>query len=402
MTSVAHHSKTHEPAAKQTATPMISVIMPVRNEAAHIHDTLMQLVKQDYPADAFEILVVDGESTDKTCSLVESIARRYPQVRLLNNPKRWSSAARNVGVQAARGELILIVDGHCEVPDEHLLQAVASAFERSGADCLGRPQPLDVHRASTLQRAIAAARSSWLGHHPSSFIYSSKEQTVPAHSVAVAYRREVFDEVGLFDDSFDACEDVELNHRVDKAGLRCLFTPKIAVRYEPRNSLRGLFRQLVRYGRGRVRLLRKHHDTLSWPALVPAFFLIGLVVGLPLSFVAAPFAWIYCSVLALYLFFVLSTSLGLAAYTQDWRMAPWLPVVFVTVHLGSGYGLIREAIWPGRNKFGGNGNKPTADSATEQPEADVEPGKAANDGHDLNDTETLKQDASAHPSNSVN
>lgn len=355
------------------SSPMISVVMPVRNEAAHIHETLTQLVKQDYPANAFEVLVVDGESTDNTRSLVESIARRHPQVKLLHNPRRWSSSARNIGIRAAQGDLVLIVDGHCEIPDEYLLRAVADAFERSEADCLGRPQPLDVRKASPLQRAIAAARSSWLGHHPASFIYTEREQFVPAHSVAVAYRREVFDQVGLFDESFDACEDVELNHRVDKAGMRCLFTPEIAVRYEPRSSLRGLFRQLVRYGRGRIRLLRKHHDTLSWPALVPAFFLLGLVAGLPLSFLAAPLAWIYFSVLGLYAFFVLGVSLGQAAYKQDWLIIPWLPPIFVTIHLATGWGLIREALLPGRNKFAKAGTSAADAPAARQPSEPEQP-----------------------------
>ena len=350
MTISAQQSQTTPKEAPSDA-PMISVIMPVRNEAKHIHDTLTQIIKQDYPVDAFEVLVVDGESTDGTRAIVEALAKKHPQVRLLANPNRWSSAARNVGVQAAKGNLILIVDGHCHVPDEHLLEAVADAFKRSGADCLGRPQPQDIQNASSLQRAIAAARSSWLGHHPSSFIYSSEERIVPAHSVAVAYRKEVFDDVGLFDESFDACEDVELNHRVDQANLRCLFTPKIAVHYEPRGSLRGLFRQLVRYGRGRVRLLRKHKDTLSLASLVPALFLLGLVVGLPLSLAAAPLAWVYWGVLGLYAFAIISVSLGLAAFTQDWRVSLWAPAVFVTIHIATGWGLIREAILPGRNPF---------------------------------------------------
>ena len=361
MTISAKSARWNAPRETTAKTPFLSVIVPVRNEAKHIHETLTQLIKQDYPSDAFEVLVVDGESTDSTRNIVTEFSRRHPQVRLLENPKRWSSAARNVGIRAAQGELILIVDGHCEVPDEYLFHAVVDAFERSGADCLGRPQPLDVNRASTLQRAIAAARSSWLGHHPSSFIYSSEEQLVPAHSVAVAYRRDVFNQVGYFDESFDACEDVELNHRVDKADLSCLFTPKIAVRYEPRSSLRGLFRQLVRYGRGRIRLLRKHRETFSLPALVPALFLIGLVVGLPLSFVAAPFAWIYLGVLALYAFAVGAVSLGLAAFTQDLRVLPWLPPVFLTIHMACGWGVIREAILPGRNKFA-SGKKQAAET----------------------------------------
>src|SRR5207302_8409198 len=142
---------------------------------------------------------------------------------------------------------------------------------------VGRPQPLDVSRATPLQRAVATARASRLGHHPDSHIYSDREGFVPPQSVAVAYRREVFERVGLFDEAFDACEDVELNHRVARAGLRCFFTPRIQVRYQPRGTLAGLFRQMVRYGRGRVRLLRKHPDTFSLKSLAPAACLPGSV-----------------------------------------------------------------------------------------------------------------------------
>src|SRR5262249_37322445 len=154
---------------------------------------------------------------------------------------------------------------------------VADAFRRSGADCIGRPQPLDVREATTFQRAVAAARSSWLGHHPDSYIYASAEGFVPPPSVALAYRREVFERVGLFGGRFDACEDVEFNHRVARAGLRCFFTPRVAARYVPRGSVRGLFRQMVRYGRGRVRLARKHSDTVSPRGFMPALFVFGLI-----------------------------------------------------------------------------------------------------------------------------
>ena len=149
------------------------------------------------------------------------------QVRLLENEGRLSSAGRNVAVRAARGEIVLLVDGHCRIDDPWHLAEAASAFARSGADCLGRPQSLDVTGATALQRAVAAARSSRLGHHPSSHIYSDREGFVPPQSVAVAYRRSVFETVGLFDEAFDACEDVEFNHRAARAGLRCYFTPRV-------------------------------------------------------------------------------------------------------------------------------------------------------------------------------
>ena len=108
-----------------------------------------------------------------------------------------------------------------ELANPDHLQAIAAAFARSGAlHCLGRPQPLDESRANPLQKAIAAARNSRLGHHPDSFIYSAEERFVSPQSVAVAYRRDVFERVGLFDETFDACEDVEFNHRVAR-GAAC-------------------------------------------------------------------------------------------------------------------------------------------------------------------------------------
>src|SRR5262245_55988865 len=178
----------------------------------------------------------------------------HPNLRVLDNPGRLSSSGRNAGIRAARGDILVIVDGHCELENKTYLRELANAFEQSGAECVGRPQPLDVSAATPLQQAIAAARSSRLGHHPASHIYSNAPGFVRPQSVAVAYRRSVFGTIGMFDESFDACEDVEFNHRLDRAGLRCFFTPKVAVHYFPRSSLRGLVRQMIRYGRGRVRL----------------------------------------------------------------------------------------------------------------------------------------------------
>ena len=243
-----------------------------------------------------------------------------------------------------RGKFILIVDGHCELDDRQYLTKLVAAFERSGADCIGRPQPQDVRSATGLQRAIAAARSSPLGHHPDSFIYSGREQFVPAHSVAVAYRRSVFDHVGLFDERFDACEDVELNHRIDQAGLRCLLSPDAMIRYEPRSTLGGLYRQLLRYGRGRVRLLRKHPDTLSLKTLAPAVAIAAGILGLLASLVWS-WAGIACLVGAtLYLLAIGVASLAAAPAVFPWPAPLWLPVVFVVIHVAAGTGELIELI----------------------------------------------------------
>lgn len=312
----------------------------------------MQLLTQSYDPACFEILVVDGQSTDGTQELVRKLADSYPNVQLLDNPHRLSSAARNIGIRHASGDILLIVDGHCELQDDRLLANVAEAFKTSDADCVGRPQPLEMRAATCLQRAIAAARSSWLGHHPDSFIYSDQAQFVPAASVAVAYRRSVFDQVGYFDESFDACEDYEFNTRCDKAGLRCYFAPKAAVSYQPRSALRGLFKQLFRYGRGRIRLMRKHPETFSLRTLLPALLVAGTLLGLLLAPFSTTLAVIWLAALAFYATVVLAVSLQVAIRHRDLPTAAWLPLVFPTIHFASGMGLLCEFLSPCRRQKG--------------------------------------------------
>lgn len=331
--------------ADGTTSFFISVVVPIRNEERFIASTLDALLEQDYPDNAFEILVVDGESTDATRDIVTSYAERFPNVHLLHNPKKWSSAARNLGVTSAQGDAIVIVDGHCEFVDNKYLRNVEKAFLRPDIDCLGRPQCLEVSNGNSLQQAIAAARSSRLGHHPDSFIYSDEERLVPAHSVAVAYRKSVFDAVGMFDESFDACEDVEFNHRIDKAGLTCLLAPDILLRYYPRASLKGLFRQMARYGRGRVRLFRKHAETLSLKSFVPAVFICFLLLGGVAAALLPILQLPYFMVIAAYVGIVLYFSAATAIKERRLRLLWLLPCVFGAIHFGAGYGSLKELLF---------------------------------------------------------
>jgi succinoglycan biosynthesis protein ExoA len=328
------------PETLRTDTPSVSVLVPVRNESRYIDRTLKQLLAQDYDPDRFEVIVVDGESTDDTCEQVQKYARRYDNVHLLSNPRLLSSSARNIGIRQARGDIVLIVDGHCEAEDPQFIRKLADAFTVSGADCVGRPQPLDTARASIFQRAVAAARHSLLGHHPSSYVYSSKPRFVPATSVAVAYRRDVFSEIGYFDEDFDACEDVELNYRLDRAGFRCYFAPETAVHYVPRRSLRDVFCQMMRYGQGRARLLRKHPSTFSLKTLAPSLFLLTCCAGLGLSWLSFWPAAACFALLAVYATAVLAASLAIAVRRRDSKILPRLPAVFAAIHAGAGVGIL--------------------------------------------------------------
>ncbi|MGE4441528.1 MAG: glycosyltransferase [Desulfomicrobium sp.] len=324
--------------------------MPVRNEARFIADTLGQLRSQDYPKDRFEILVADGMSNDGTREIVSRIAEEDSRVRLLDNPKKRSSAGRNVGFRAGQGDYFVVVDGHCHIPDDKFLRNISDCFEKSGAHCLGRPQPLDPPDLTPFQKSVALARASRLGHGGDSLIYGDFEGFASPVSNGAAYRREVFEKVGYVDEDFDACEDVEFNYRVEKAGLKAYTSPKLTVRYYPREKLSALVGQMRRYGRGRTRLYRKHPALLSSSAMVPACFAGGVaaflaLLGLDLTFGLSAFLS--------FVFFVL--GLALLAYAVLVGMATVricrehggehafrLPLVFLAVHGGLGLGMWEE------------------------------------------------------------
>jgi succinoglycan biosynthesis protein ExoA len=242
-----------------------------------------------------------------------------------------------------RGDAIVVVDGHCRVPNDQYLNNVATAFRESGAECLGRPQPLGDEQPTAFQQAVSVARSSRLGHNPDSDIYSSDPKFVEPQSTAIAYKREVFERVGLFDERFDACEDVEFNTRVHAAGFRCWFDPKLAIVYHPRSSWRGLFKQLARYGAGRAKLAAKHPNSITPPALVPPLWIAWLALGGLLSLAVPAFAWLYFASIVLYALAIVGGSLALAR-AQSPRVAVRLPGVFLGIHFGFGWGFLREAV----------------------------------------------------------
>ena len=321
--------------------PTVSIIVPIRNEAHFIAATLRSLLEQDFPRDEFEVLVADGGSTDETVSIVRGLQGEFPNLRLFFNPSRISSAARNLAIRHMAGRYAVIVDGHCHIPDRQYLRNVVDAFESTGADTLGRPQPLDAPNPSPFQRAVAVARASRLGHNPESDIFSDEAKFVPPQSTAIAYRREVFHRVGLFDERFDACEDVEFNHRVHAAGLTCFFSPKLKVVYHPRGSWKGLFVQLGRYGSGRARLAAKQIESLTLPALVPPLWVLWLLLAPLVCLVLPQFAWVYLGSIALY-----AAVLGAGSWWLG-RKLPWavrwqVPLVFVGIHFGFAWGFGRE------------------------------------------------------------
>lgn len=311
--------------------PLVTLIVPIRNERHHIRACLESIRSQTYPPHRLECLVVDGQSDDGTVDIVRRLMAEDARIALLENPLRTMPHGLNNGIQAARGSLIGVVSGHSVLPDTYVAELV-DRLQSTGAWSVGGR----IVRTATgpLHQAIARATGSRLGVGDSRHNYADRAQWVET-AFPGFWRREVFDRVGAFDPAMTANEDNELSYRIRAAGGRIWYDPSIAVEYVPRGTLGGLFHQYRAYACGKVRVYRKHRGGLGWRHLVPGTWVAVLFLGV----VTAPFAWLAAAGLALavttYVIVVSVVSLRLSGGgTSAWMVA----LALATMHLGYGIG----------------------------------------------------------------
>lgn len=318
--------------------PDLTIVMPVRNEAASILDVLGQIFAQTLPPSRFEVLVVDGFSEDGTRNLVRNFAHEHPNVFLLDNPQFISGAARNIGVQHASAPHILFIDGHCHLESRELLAATLAAFQR-GERVLSRPQPLATEGVTPFQAAAALARNSCLGHQVGSRIFSDEDHHCNPLSAGCAYERAFYLSLGGIDEDFDAGEDLEFNLRAHQAGAEALHSHLFTVTYTPRGQWWALFRQLYRYGYGRARMARKHPGNTSPLALALGLMSLASVLMPAVALVWRPAGAPWLAGLGIY--GVVCVLVGFwQARLRGPAMALRIAACLPAIHLGAGLGYV--------------------------------------------------------------
>ena len=317
--------------------PFVSVIMPVRNEAAFIERSLGAVVDQDYPLERFDILVVDGMSDDGTREKVKRLrtVSPHPVIRLLDNPGRTAPHALNVGLASATGEVIVRVDGHCEIAGDYLTRSV-EALQAHEAGCVGGP--IETIGEDAISETIAVAMSSRFGVGASPFRVGS-DRARDVDSVAFpAWPRAVMEAAGPFDEELVRNQDDEYNYRLRKLGYRIHLVPEIRCLYYSRGSLKSLWRQYFQYGFWKVRVLQKHPRQMKLRQFVPPALVAYLLATAALA------VWIPAGALALaagaglYLVAVAVATAGTARRAR--RFAVLLPVIFACLHLSYGAGFL--------------------------------------------------------------
>jgi succinoglycan biosynthesis protein ExoA len=316
--------------------PFVSVIVPLRNEERYIGGCLRSLAAQDYPRDRFEVLVVDGGSTDGSLRVAEDMARETGlPLRLLSNPGRSTPCGLNTGIAQARGEVVARVDAHAEVDRRFLAESV-SALLKSGADAVGGP--IRSVGDGLVGGAIALAMSSPFGVGNAAFRYSQEEQFTDTVAFPT-YRRGVFERLGLFAEDLEWGEDDEFHYRLGDAGGRILLTPRVASTYFTRSSLGALARQYFRYGRVKAEVLRRHPRRTRLRQLVPGAFVLGLGATGALATMRGLFVLPLATLAGAYGLASLAASLR-ATGRGNRRYLPVLPVAFACLHLSYGLGFL--------------------------------------------------------------
>ncbi len=309
------------------------------NEERTVARTLDSLLAQEFDGE-LEIVVADADSTDRSLEIVRERQQRAGHIVLARNPSRNTAVGRNICLRRCRGEIAVNFNAHAVAPEgflKTLVRKLRQAPEDVAAVGAGNVAPGE---ESLSGRIIAVVNASLLGAGKGdAFANYSREQEVPSIAFA-AYRTEVLERVGGFDETLWVGQDYELNYRLREAGYKIIFTPDTVVYRFNRSSLGKYWRQMFRYGIARSLILRKHPDSLRWLYLVPGLFSIYVVLGL-LSSLAVPalLPW-YGGSLALYAACCWLSSLLLS---RDPRLVALSPIFYFTVHFGYGTGLLRGA-----------------------------------------------------------
>jgi glycosyltransferase involved in cell wall biosynthesis len=250
--------------------PLVSIIIPCRNEEQFIGKCINSIIAQDYPKDKLEVLAIDGMSEDGSKDIIMDYQRQYPFVRLLTNTKRIIPAALNIGIRNATGEIIVRMDAHAEYTTDYLLKSI-EVLEKSGADVAGGVVVNCVSDNLMVARAIALITNHPFGVGSSPF----RTRKTPGFVDSVVFgtfRRSVFERFGLFDERFTRNQDSEMWGRIIKNGGKIFLDPSIKVYYFNQPSLKGFVKQAIWTGMWIPITSKLRKGVMRWRHYAPLCF----------------------------------------------------------------------------------------------------------------------------------
>lgn len=312
----------------------ISVIIPIYNEEKYIDDCITSMLEQDYPKDSMEWFFVDGMSKDTTREILGEYQNRYPAlIHVLDNPNKTVPYAMNIGIQAAKGEYIIRLDAHAEYAEDYFSKCI-EILERTGADNVGGV--LETKAKNPKGRVIAKMLSSKFGVGDAQFRTNGSDgyvDTVPFG----AFRREVFEKVGLYDERLTRNQDSELNYRIIQNGGKIFLSREIHLAYYCRDTVKELVRMATMNGKWNIITSKLCPGSMRLRHFIPCLFVLSLI-GLPfLGLFWSPFWWLLVVELLIYLVLDVMFSVKASTVIGDFFK---LIGLFPLFHISYGWGSI--------------------------------------------------------------
>ena len=323
-----------------TGPETVSIVIPCYNEEQTIELLLAAVNRQTYPREQMEIILADGQSTDRTREKILQFQAEHPEllVRLVDNPRRIIPAGVNLAIQAASGDFIVRLDAH-SVPEESYIQRSVDHLKAGRGENVGGLWLIQPGKPGWVAQSIAVAAAHPLGVGDARYRYSTiagEVDTVPFG----AFNRNLFDRIGYYDETLAANEDYEFNARIRANGGKIFFDPAIRTQYFARPTLNALAKQYWRYGFWKWRMLRRFPGTLRWRQAIPPVFVLGSLLLLVLSIWFAPARTMLALGIGLYLALLFAASLPYARRYQDSRLLLGIPLAITTMHYSWGGGFL--------------------------------------------------------------
>lgn len=317
--------------------PVLSVIIPVFNEEKYIAKCLDSILEQDFPKEDMELLLCDGMSQDRTREIIADYQKKHRWIQLLDNPKRIAPCAMNVGIEAAKGEIIMRLDAHASYQPDYF-SVLVNGVKRLRADNVGTVCKTDVLNKTPKTLAIREVLCNKFGVGNSTFRTGiDKEQEVETVPFG-CWPREVFDKYGKYDERLVRNQDIELNKRILRGGGKIYILPDTYCTYLARETWAGLSKN--NYGNGKWNILTVYYtktfSSLSLRHFIPLMFFLSLIVPLLMSFIWWPFALISGTSLIAYTVLLSAVSLRLSVEKRLNFFC--LLITFFVLHLSYGWG----------------------------------------------------------------
>lgn len=325
----------------------VSFCIVALNEEAFLPSLFRDIENQDYPHQLIEIIFVDSGSTDNTRKLMNEFAQKrndFSKVKIFDNPKQCQASGWNIAIREARNDIIFRIDAHSKIPSDFVKKNVEVI--QSGENVSGGPRPCISVDQSKWGNTLLTADNSMFGSGIATFKHSTKKRYVNTvfHG---AYRREVFEKAGLFNENLGRTEDNEMHYRIRQAGFNICYSPDIISYQYCRNTWRGMLKQKFGNGYWIGLTLGVCPKCFSVYHFVPMCFVLALFS----SIVIALFGCALPLILLVISYFLVNLFItSVTAYTtQDAIYAYILPVIFLSLHLiygaGTVIGVVYMPIW---------------------------------------------------------